>query len=232
MDVETLSNRILDDVVIDESDVHDNTENSLTHYGVLGMKWGVRKDRTTTTKKRDRRYENETKEEYKIRMNREHQERLAKISAKSKEASESRTERMQKRTLKSQEKQAKMQIKAAERQMREQRKEKARQEKDAAERERKIRQEALRAANKAETKKLQQMSDKEIKDALARWNLSPKSSLKGAAILGGGILLNVGTAVVTKQLTELGNQQLENYLVKHGYMKKPQQKSNNSGGNP
>lgn len=127
MTLEELSERILNDnfgteVVHSDEDPPketflDNTTEFLEHYGVKGMKWGVRKKRKPTGKKKsgsvlktlenlsrgkNRRYPGETNAEYQKRMERESQERIAKIAAK--EAAN-----QQKRTLKSQEKQKKTQ---------------------------------------------------------------------------------------------------------------------------
>lgn len=228
MDLETLSNRILDDDFgeVSTSDNSFDGENFLEHYGVLGMKWGVRKDRKSSSKKKptksskstsilrgkNRRYPGESAAQYSARMKRESEERIAKINAKQQAASE-------KRTLKSQEKIAKMQLEAA----------------------KKDRLEELSRQNprtEVSTKKsVKNMSDQEIRDAIARFRLeqdykneqkkaesatSPvmKKTLKKAAIVGGGVLLAVGKQVVTKQLADIGNQNLDAYLVKKGWKKK------------
>lgn len=233
MDLETLSNRILDGE-FDSGFVHDdnrfsNEDDSLTHYGVKGMKWGVRKDRKTggTKKKtkltsvllgKNRRYKDETAAQYQARMRRESNERIAKINAKQQAASE-------RRTLKSQEKIAKMQIKAAEKE--------------------RVEEEARRnpttkvdsKSNKKQAEKsVKSMTDQEIRDAIARFRLEQdykneqrkandmtstvlKKTLKGAAVVGGGVLLAVGKQVATKQLADVGNQNLDAYLVKKGWKK-------------
>lgn len=238
MDVETLSNRILDNDLEEFEFIHNEEDNSLTHHGVKGMKWGVRKDRDYTIKprRRDRRYKDESDAEYKTRMTRDYQERLAKISAKSKQQSEARTERMQTRVLKSQEKQAKMQIKAAERQLRAQQKDSLKKAKMAAKE--KERQDKLLASKKTKislNKSEKSMTDQDIRDAIARYKLEQdyrneqkkadyetsgmlKKTLIGAGVVGGGILLAVGKEVAKKQLTELGNQQVNKKFVEKGWV--------------
>lgn len=234
MDVETLSNRILDgdfDLFHTDNTYFDDqdTDNFLDHYGVKGMKWGIRKERESSGKKKksstvratekmtsllrgkNRRYKDETAAQYQARMRRESNERIAKINAKQQTAAE-------KRTLKSQEKIAKMQIKAAKEQAA---KEEAKQ----------------NPTTKVSPKKtVKTMSDQEIRDAIARFRLEQeykneqrkandmtnglmKKTVKGAAVVGGGILLAVGKQVLTKQLADIGNQNLDDYLVKKGYKK-------------
>lgn len=223
IDLETLSNRYLNDPEDIISSDNSTDDDFLEHYGVPGMKWGIRKDRkssgtkkkSSTVKKdkstsifrgKNRRYPNESAAQYNARMKRESEERIAKINAKQQAASE-------KRTLKSHEKIAKMQIKSEEKQRAE---------------------EAARKnpTTKVDTKKtVKNMSDQEIRDAIARFRLEQeykneqrkandmtsglmKKTLKGAAVVGGGILLSVGKEVVKNQLTDIGNQQLDKYLVK------------------
>lgn len=229
IDLETLSNRYLDDPEDIISSDNSTDDDFLEHYGVLGMKWGIRKDRkssgtkkktSSNTKKdkstsifrgKNRRYPNESAAQYNARMKRESEERIAKINAKQQAASE-------KRTLKSHEKIAKMQIKSEEKQRAE---------------------EAARKnpTTKVDTKKtVKNMSDQEIRDAIARFRLEQeykneqrkandmtsglvKKTLKGAAVVGGGVLLAVGKEVAKKQLADIGNQKLDEKLVEKGWKK-------------
>lgn len=252
MDLETLSNMILDD----PKDVVDNDldDNFLEHHGVKGMRWGVRKDRRSIfTKKRDRRYADETDKEYQARMNREFQERAAKARAKEQAASEKRAvkERIQtqKMLLKSQEKQQKLQAKS----QKEEAERKAKQVKEDADRkkrqqredaQRKEREQIRAAKEKSNTNRnVKSMSDQDLNSALARLRQEKayfdtkkdvnkasrgvvKGGLIGAGAIAGGVLIAVGKDVAKKQLTELGNQKLEGYLVKHNYMKKPEKGNN------
>lgn len=237
MDLETLSNRIIDDYDFETLDDDTSIGDALTHYGVKGMKWGVRKDRKPSTKKtnkknsmtsilrgKNRRYEEETAAAYQARMKRESQERIAKINAKQQADSEKRAikERkvQQKMLLKSQQRMEKMRIKDAEN-------------------------ERMRQASKNEEKKTdvdknkstKNMTDQEIRDAINRFKLEQEyrkeknaanlatssvmnKTLKGAAVVGGGILLTVGKQIAIKQLSDIGNQNLDAYLVKKGVKKK------------
>lgn len=240
MDLETLSNRILDDSFGDlsASDNSFDSDNFLEHYGVPGMKWGVRKDRKSSGKKKNaktnkstsilrgknRRYPGESTAQYNARMKRESEERIAKINAKSKASSE-------KRALKSQEKIAKMQIKAAEKQRAE---EEAKQ----------------NPKTKADTKKTAKtMSDQELRDAIARFrleqdykreqkkaedatNTAMKKAAKAFAVGAAGVLIYAGKEVAKQQLKDIGNQNLDDYFVKKGWKKKSTIGSGSSNPNP
>lgn len=230
MDLETLSNRILNGDQFD-----DQNDNALSHHGVKGMKWGVRKDRKTSGKKKsssstksnekltslllgkNRRYEGETAAQYQARMKRESEERIAKANVRAQAKSE-------KRALKSQEKIAKMQIKEAKRQADQEASRKANEEKNREGKTTKV-----NTKNSVKT-----MSDQEIRDAIARFRLEQdykneqkkannatrgigKKTIVSAAAIGGGILLAVGKSVATKQLTEVGNQKVDKYLVGKGW---------------
>lgn len=204
-----------------ENDLTNSESDSLTHYGVPGMKWGVRKDR----KKKDRRYEDETDQEYQNRMTRESQARSEKFQAKERAST-------QKRMLKSQERIKKMELKAqqknkeldiAERKRQEKRADKAEAERKKAERR------AAKEQTKSKSVNTRTLSDRELNDAIQRLrneqtykqlsleNKSlPKKTVIKAATVGGGILLAVGTAVAKQQLTAVGNMKAEEFLKKRG----------------
>lgn len=226
--VEELSNQILDDIS-DENLSHydgvDDSSNALEHYGILGMKWGVRKDRR---KKKDRRYPDETDQEYQNRMNRESQERQAKAAAKERAAT-------QRATLKSQERQKRMDLRAQEKRDAANRKSQERQKREMTkqqELEYKERKRTERQKTRSKPTNERTLNDKELKDAIQRLrdeqtyrqlsiqNKSlPKRTVIKAATVGGGILLAVGTAIAKKQLTEVGNQKASAYLQKKGLLK-------------
>ncbi|MBD5135256.1 MAG: hypothetical protein HDT39_04745 [Lachnospiraceae bacterium] len=164
-------------------------------------------------------------------MNRESAERRAKTEAKARAASEKRLikerEASQKRTLKSQEKIASMQIKAQQKKEAEQRKAQAKSEK---ERRKQSGEDKKTKSNLEKDKKAQSfktMSDQEVRDAIARMKLEKeyrdmakkpdsflkKSLKKVAATLVGGTMLAVGKAVLTKQLTTIGNEKVEKVIA-------------------
>lgn len=254
------------DILLTEEDDSDSMEHyeanftdesdSLEHYGVPGMKWGIRKDRdgnqTPKRKKKDRRYEDETDQEYQNRMTRESQERIAKTQAKERLQS-------QKRSLKSQEKIQRMQIQAQKEQRQLDAKNQQKQKKlDQAERKRQAELAAKEAKQRRKEEKAAQrkvakeqtdskptnarnLTDKELNDAIQRLrneqtykqlslqnkSLPTKTVIK-AATIGGGILLAVGTAVAKKQLTDVGNQKVSSFLEKKGYLEKGSSKNQQS----
>lgn len=230
--VEELSKRILDQHLL-HSDIPEETvdkfieiglpnpifpdelENAITHYGVLGMKWGVRKDRKR---------EDETDQQYKDRMDRESRERMAKADRKARTKEQKRSLRSQERIekirtktqLKQTQKQIDAQTKQREAQQKQQEKQQAKQEKERRKQEKK------NSLVTRKTKPMPTMSDKELNDAINRLRNEKaykdamkkpdgigKKALKAAVF---SIAIPVGMTVVKNQLTSLG----DDYLEKQG----------------
>lgn len=236
MDLEALSQRILDtdfglevlhsseDPPPDEFMMDEEThEDYLEHYGVLGMKWGVRKQRVY--KGKTARREGESDESYQNRMKQYEQNEQMKREMKLKKQAIASQERQQKRQLreqannqkrmlKSQQKVAREQIKANERKEEAARKEQLRREEKAEKERAKQLAKQTKSHNKAkdEKKAVSQMSDQELRDAIARMQLErqfkqvSKKPDSPAVALGKQILMgsakNIATAYITKYATK------------------------------
>lgn len=216
----------------------DNRSNSLDHYGITGMKWGVRRSqeelghKVPKRKKKDRRYEDETDQEYQSRMQRELTERqsaaASKIQLKMQKRQLSSQERQQKRQLASQEKQQNKQRKLQEKNQKAQQKKDERQAK-LQEKEQKKQERDDKKKTKSKPTDPRHLTDRELNDAIQRLRneqtykqlaveskpLLNKTLIKSAAVIG-GVALTVGTAVVKKQLTDIGNMKAEEFLKKKG----------------
>lgn len=203
----------------------------LSHYGVLGMKWGVRKERKR---------KGETEEQYQARLNRQSAERIAKTQAKAalksqkmvikqqekkerqlvkdKVAEEKRQikerEDSQKRLLKSQEKIASAQIKSQAKKEAEERKarEQEKKERDKASKNEKSKQKTESNFEKGKkAKDPSKMTDQEVYDAIARMKLDQeykRLAQKEKGVLRStaeSTLLKVGANVAYTQLSKYAN---------------------------
>lgn len=231
MDLETLSNMYLDgsinDLLHKELYLDDDQENALEHYGILGMKWGIRRTPEQLghrVKKKDRRYEGETEQQYQQRMARESAERIAKTEAKAKAKSEKRAirerEAAQKRELRSQERIAKRRLKSEENLRKEQAKQNPQQDVN------KKTKSNLNKGNKRTPTK--DMTDQEIRDAIARLKLEkeyidlskkPKGVLNKTVDGTSKLLLQVGRNIAVGQLTKYGNQKVDDFVNKRREIK-------------
>lgn len=224
--VEELSNKILDDTY-SHSGVP-RKENSIAHYGVLGMKWGVRKDRKR---------EDETDQQYKDRLDRESRERTAKADRKARAKEQKRSlrsqERIEKIRSKTQIKQTEKQLNAQAKQREAQQKQQEKQQAKQREEQKKqfVRQEKDRRKQEKKnslvtrkTKPTAIMTDKELSDAINRLRNEKafKEASKKPDSLGKkatkavvfGLAVPIGMAVVKKQFTELGDDALAKQLGK------------------
>lgn len=213
----------------DESNSLDHQEssfidesNSLDHYGILGMRWGVRRSKeelghkTRKRRLRDRQYEDETPQQHQARLQRESNERAIKTQSKALEKSEKRQLKSeadkQKRLLKSQEKQQKRTLASQEKVRQDQMRQQERQRKE---------QEKIR--DKKSSSKRQDpksMTDQELRDAIARVQLEKqykkmtgnalsKTTNAAVEVFGGAgkkiltaLVVTYGTRAATKLIDE------------------------------
>lgn len=220
MIVEELSERIVNGDFLEHSDDSEPTI-EIKHYGVLGMKWGVR---------RDRQRKGESDQQYKDRMDRQSREKIAAADRKARE-------KEQKRTLRSQERIQKAQIRSNERKDAAQRKA---QEKNQ-EKTRKAQEKQQEAQRKAQAKQqakdnkrtksdinknkkessTKSMTDTELRDAInrmraereyAQLSKKPDSAATKAVKSVGKLAMKVGSGILVTQLTKVGTKKLSEIL--------------------
>lgn len=223
MTVEELSERIVNGDFIEHSDESELTE--FQHYGVLGMKWGVR---------RDRQRKGESDQQYKERLDRESRERVAAADRKARA-------KEQKRTLRSQERIQKAQIRSNERKDKAQRKSQEKSQaiqRKAQEKQQEAQRKAQEKQQKKDNKKTKSdvnknkkesatksMSDAELRDAInrmkaereyAQLSKKPDSPAIKTAKSAGRLLTKVGSTILVTQLTKIGTKKLAEFIESDG----------------
>lgn len=214
IDQETLSNMILDGTFGEFSHNDSSNQNGsgeLIHYGILGMKWGVRRTPEQLGNKRKR---NESAAERKVRLEREFEERTQKRNIKDNARSEKMQLKATKAVLKSQEKERK----DAQKLERLQQKTEAERLKYQRQQE-KTKQEELKKKKTNSTKKdVKSMSDQEIRDAIQRLQLEQQYKTlikKKQPIIEFGKRIVVGSAetIAKQQIAKYANQGIEHLMA-------------------
>lgn len=224
MTVEELSERIINGTFNEIYQDNASLGDEFAHYGVLGMKWGVRKDRQR---------KGETDQQYKERLDRQSRERQAEADLKARSKEQKRQlkaqEKDKRRTLKSQERiekarlksqlsTTKANLKAQEKQRREVQKQYEKQEaqkrKDAAK-------QKSKKTSKKEVTPVSMMSDEDLRAAINRINMEKQykeATKRKPGILSKtakAVIVPVGLAIVKGQLTKMANEQINTLSEKH-----------------
>lgn len=239
MTTEELSERILDgDFLTDLSheagayNIANSTEELISiedsqfleHYGVLGMKWGVRKDR---------RREGETDEEYQNRIKRQNTERDQAHELKMKKAELKAKAQDQKRLLRSQQRIAKAQndIRKKELKLQKDRENAQRkQQKDQLKAQEKQRQEQLKAQKEAQkqgnkkrtkaktSKDVTSLTDQELNDIINRIQKEQQyanlTKGPGAKLIdrGKGVVGNVSNQLLSQYIKDYGGKAVDKLI--------------------
>lgn len=209
MTVEELSERIVNGDFLEHSDDPESTI-EIQHYGVLGMKWGIR---------RDRQRKGESDQQYKDRMDRQSRERIAAADRKAREKEQKRTlrsqERIQKAQIRSNERKDAAQRKAQEKQQEAQRKAQAKQQ---AKDNKRTKSDINKNKKESSTKS---MTDAELRDAISRMRAEreyaqlskkPDSAATKAAKSVGKLAMKVGSGILVTQLTKVGTKKVSEIL--------------------
>lgn len=205
---------------VDTSDSADGPD-TLSHYGILGMKWGVRRTPEqlghTTKEKRPKGYRRgETSKEYAERMKREEREKAAKRA----EASEKRQIRAQakeqKRELKSREKREARVLRSQEKEQRLQfGLQKQKQEKEQ------VKTKAAKTPSRAKID-TKMMTDEELQAAIRRLQMErqykdlAKKPDNPAVKLGKSIMTSAATQVASKYIAAYATKGVEELIKKSG----------------
>lgn len=222
MTVEEISERIINgqssEISLSQED--EDSSNDFAHYGVLGMKWGVRKDRQR---------KGESDQQYKDRMDRQSRERIAAADRKAKAKEQKRQikaqERDKRRTLRSQERlekaRLKSQLKNKEAEIEAQEKQRAELRKDL-EKQQKAKD---KVSNKRSSKKkgtpVELMTDEELRSAINRINLEKQYKDAGKKKSGAlskaakAVIIPVGLAVLKGRLTKIANKAIDDVEAKY-----------------
>lgn len=205
---------------------NEQSDDTLTHWGIKGMKWGVRRSpeelghKTRKRRFRDRQYEDETPQQHQARLQRESNERAIKTQANAQTKSEKRQLKAkadeQKRQLKSLEKQQQRSLKSQEKARKAQMKQ--------DEQRRKDQQKQLEKQSNSKRQNPKHMSDQELRDAIARVQLEKQykratggigtKTLGAASDVFGGAGKKIVTALIVTYGTKAATTLIEKQLNK------------------